>query len=296
MMKCERPLLVLAHPHDELACSGILQRLRGRIRIVFMTNGDGTGRTGNLDPARYAAIRKAEALESLGTSGVAADQARFFGYSENEIYRNMARLKKSALRLSEVIAFFEPIRRSMAEAVYEFRPDVAFTVGFHGGHPEHGLAHFFGVLAVRSLAKEVEAEIPLYQFPEYVVTTLLPEKLRTGYPGEKFWIVLDRRELATKKKMADCYLSRRTDFKKYRRIVGLLNLPRLLVRRENPADWFFGREQVSLVPGDFDYRKVPYRPGFLDHLLEDFEGTPITFQDCTRPIVVAFEEDAAQRN
>ena len=54
---------------------------------------------------------------------------------------------------------------------------------------------------------------------------------------------------------------------------------------------------MSLVSGDFDYRRVPYRPGFLDHLLEDFEGTPITFQDCIRPIVVAFEEDAAaQRN
>jgi hypothetical protein len=50
------------------------------------------------------------------------------------------------------------------------------------------------------------------------------------------------------------------------------------------------------VPEDFDYHRVPYRPGFLDHLLEDFEGTPITFQDSIRPIVVAFEEDAAQRN
>jgi LmbE family N-acetylglucosaminyl deacetylase len=295
--RSERPLLVLAHPHDELACSGILQRLRDRIRVVFMTNGDGPARTENLDPVRYAAIRKAEALESLGTSGVAASQARFFGYSEDEIYRNMARLKKSALRLSEVVAFFEPIRRSMAEAAYEFRPDVAFAVGFHGGHPEHGLAHFFGALAVRNFAREVEANIPLYQFPEYVLTTLLPERLRTGYPGEKYWILLDGRELETKKRMADCYLSRRPDFKRFRRIAGILNLPQAAVRRQNPADRFFGREQVSLVPGDFDYRRVPYRPGFLDHLLEDFEGTPITFQGCLRPIVVAFEENAAaQRN
>jgi len=288
---------VLAHPNDELACSGILQRLRDRIRVVFMTNGDGLARTENLDPVRYAAIRKAEALESLGTSGVAADQARFFGHSENEIYRNMARLKKSPLRLSEVIAFFEPIRRSMAEAAYEFRPDVAFAVGFHGGHPEHSLAHFFGALAVRNFAKEVEADIPLYQFPEYVLTTLLPERLRTGYPGEKYWMVLDGRELETKKRMADCYLSRLSAFKRFRRIVGILSLPRAALRRENPADRFFGREQVSLVPGNFDYRRAPYRPGFLDHLLEDFEGTPITFQECIRPIVVAFEEEAAaQRN
>ena len=143
----------------------------------------------------------------------------------------------------------------------------------------------------------MEADIPLYQFPEYVLTTLLPERLRAGYPGEKYWMVLDGQELETKKRMADCYLSRRPAFKRFRRIVGILNLPHLVVRRENPADRFFGREQVSLVPGDFDYRRVPYRPGFLDHLLEDFEGTPITFRDCIRPIVVALEEDAAaQRN
>ncbi len=296
LARSERPLLVLAHPTDELACSGILQRLRDRIRVVFMTNGDGLARTENLDPVRYAAIRKAEALESLGTSGVAARQARFFGYSENEIYRNMARLKRAPLRLSEVIAFFEPIRRSMAEAAYEFRPDVAFAVGFHGGHPEHGLAHFFGALAVRNFAKEVEADIPLYQFPEYVLTTLLPGRLRPGSEAEKYWIVLDGQELETKKRMADCYLSLRSAFKKFRRIVGALNLPQSVLRRENPSERFFAREQVSLVPGDFDYRRVPYRPGFLDHLLDDFEGTPITFQDCVRPIVVAFEEASAQRN
>lgn len=297
MTKCERPLLVLAHPNDELACSGVLQRLRDRIRVVFMTNGDGLARRDHLDPVPYAAIRRAEALESLRTSGLSADRARFLGHSENEIYRNMARLKKSALRLSEVTAFFEPIRRSMAEAVYEFRPDVAFVVGFHGGHPEHNLAHFFGALAVRNLAREVEAEIPLYQFPQYVLTTLLPEKLRTGYPGETYWIVLGGRELETKRRMAGCYLSRRADFKRFRRIAGALNLPRAAIWRENSADSFFRRERMSLVPGEFDYRRVPYRPGFLDHLLEDFEGTPITFQDCIRPIVVAFEEDsAAQRN
>jgi len=97
------------------------------------------------------------------------------------------------------------------------------------------------------------------------------------YPGEKYWIVLDGRELETKKRMADCYLSRRPDFKRFRRIVGILNLPQAMVRRENPSDRFFGREQVSLVPGDFDYRRVPYRR-FLDHLLEDFEGRRSRFR------------------
>jgi hypothetical protein len=120
--------------------------------------------------------------------------------------------------------------------------------------------------------------------------------LRPESPGEKYWIVLDIKELETKKRMADCYLSRRTAFKRYRRMVGFLNLHRLVVRGENPSYRFFGREQVSRVPADFDYSRVPYRPALLNYVLEDFEGTPITFQDCIRPLVVAFQEASAERH
>lgn len=295
LARSERPLLVLAHPGDELACSGILQRLRDRIRVVFLTNGDKLARSEGLDPARYAAIRKTEALASLATAGLPSEQARFLGHSETEIYRNLARLKKAPLRLSEEIAFFEPVRSSVAEAVYEFRPDAGFTVSFHGGHPEHSLAHFFGALALRNYAKDAEADIPLYQFPEYVLMSLLPGRFRPGESGETYWIVLASQELETKNRMADCYLSRRHAFKRFRRVAGVLNLQHFILRGENPADRFFGREEASLVPRNFDYRRAPYRPGFMDHLLEDFEGTPITFQGSIRPIVVAFEEDAARR-
>lgn len=294
--RSERPLLILAHQDDELACSGILQRLRERIQVVFMTNGDGLARTAGLDPARTTAIRKAEALRSLETAGVPSGRVRFLGHSEIEIYRNLARLKRVPLRLSEAVAFFEPIRSSMAEAVYEFRPDVAFAVGFPGGHPEHSLAHFFGALALRSYASDVETDIPLYQFPEYVLTSLLPGRWAPGYPGEKYWIVLDTQERKTKKRMADCYLSRRSAINNFRRVVGFLNMAQVVFRRKNPSEAFFGREQMSLVPVDLDYRKVPYRLDFLNSLFEDFNGTPITFQNCIRPLVVAFEEACGRRN
>ncbi len=296
LARSERPILILAHPGDELACSGILQRLRQRIRVVFMTNGDKLARSEGLDPVRYAAIRKIETQESLRAAGVSSGDARFFGHSETEIYRNMARVKKAPLRLAEAVAFFEPIRRNMAEAVYELRPDAAFAVAFHGGHPEHSLAHFFGALALRNYARDVEADVPFYQFPEYVVMSLLPRGLRPRDPGETYWIVLDSQEFETKKRMADCHLSRRAAFKRFRRIAGTLSLPQFIAGGEHLSDRFFRREEASLVPRNFDYRRVPYRPGLLDHLLEDFEGTPITFQGCVRPIIVAFEEDSAGRN
>ena len=296
LAKSERPLMFLAHPEDELACSGILQRLRKSIRVVFMTDGDGPARSTGEDPVRYTAIRKAETLKSLETAGVPGGQVRFLGYSEIEILRNITSVKKAPLRLSEAVAFFEPIRRSMAEAVYEFRPDVAFAVAYQGGHPEHDLAHFFGALALRNYAKDAETEIPLYQFPEYFLTSLLPGRLRPGPPGESYWIVLDTQEWNTKERMADCYGSEHSGIRKFRRMVGLATLPQRIVRRGNPLERFFGREQMSIVPRDFDYGRVPYRLDFLNYFFEDFEGTPITFQDCVRPLVVAFEEASGRRN
>ena len=291
----ERPLLFLAHQDDELGCAWILQHLRERIRVVFLTNGDGLAPMADEDPNKYAIMRKKEALDSLKTAGLSEEQTRFLGYSEIEIYRNMAKLKMAPLRLSEVIAFFEPIRRSIAETVYEFRPDAVFAVAYQGGHPEHDLAHYFGALALRNFEKDWGNRVPLYHFPEYELTILLPMRFRPWYPGEKYWLELTQEEADRKLKMAECYVSQLSLIKSFRRVAGLLTLPQYILKRENPVDRFFSREQVSPVPADFDYRRSPYRMDFLNYMFEDFQGVPITFQDCIRPLVVAFEDDFGKK-
>jgi hypothetical protein len=96
--------------------------------------------------------------------------------------------------------------------------------------------------------------------------------------------------------MADCYTSEHSGLRNFRRMVGLATLPQRIVRRGKPLERFFGREQLSIVPVDFDYGRVPYRLDFLNYFFEDFEGTPITFQDCVRPLVVAFEEASGRGN
>ena len=292
---CERPLLFLAHQDDELGCTGILQRLKDRVRVVFMTNGDGLAPAADEDPVRYAAIRREEAVNSLGAAGVAEEQIRFLGFSEIEIYRNMAKLKQAPLRLSEVIAFFEPIRRSIAEAVYEFRPDAVFTVAYQGGHPEHDLVHYFAALALRSLEQDAEIRIPLYHFPEYELTILLPMRFRPWYPGEKQWVELTEEEAEIKYRMVECYPSQRSLVRNFRRVVGFLTLPQRIRRKENPVDRFFGREQICRVTADFDYRQPPYRLDFLNYMFDDFQGVPISFMHCIRPLVVAFEDDFGKR-
>jgi len=292
---CKRPMIFLAHQDDEMGCTGILQRLHERLQVVFMTNGDGLAPAAGEDPVRYAALRREEAVRSMETAGLRANQAHFLGFSEIEIYRNMAKLRQSPLRLSEVIAFFEPIRRSIAEKVYEFRPDAAFTVAYQGGHPEHDLAHYFTALALRSLEQDAETRIPLYHFPEYELTILLPMRFRPWFPGEKQWVELSREELLVKNRMADCYPSQVSLVRNFRRVVWLLTLPRRLLSKENPVERFFGREQIARVASDFDYRQPPYRIDFLNYMFDDFQGVPITFQDCIRPLVVAFEEDFGKR-
>jgi len=292
---CKRPMLFLAHQDDELGCTGILQRLQDRIRVVFMTNGDGLAPAVDEDPVRYSALRNEEAIRSLETAGVASDQTHFLGFSEIEIYRNMAKLKQAPLRLSEVIAFFEPIRRSIAEKVYEFRPDAVFTVAYQGGHPEHDLVHYFTALALRSLEQDAEIRIPLYHSPEYELTILLPMRFRPWYPGEKQWVELTDAELEVKNRMAECYPSQVSLVKNFRRVVGVLTLPQRIRSKGNPVDRFFSREQIARVTSDFDYRQPPYRVDFFNYMFDDFQGVPITFQDCIRPLVVAFEDDFGKR-
>jgi LmbE family N-acetylglucosaminyl deacetylase len=288
-------MLFLAHQDDEMGCTGILQRLHDRIQVVFMTNGDGLAPAVDENPVRYAALRTEEARRSLETAGVTAEQMHFLGFSEIEIYRNMAKLKQAPLRLSEVIAFFEPIRRSIAEKVYEFRPDAVFTVAYQGGHPEHDLVHYFTALAMRSLEQDAEIRIPLYHFPEYELTILLPMRFRPWFPGEKLWVELTDAEAEVKYRMVECYPSQVSLVKNFRRVVGLLTLPQRILSKENPVDRFFSREQISRVTSDFNYRQPPYRVDFFNYMFDDFQGVPITFMDCIRPLVVAFEDDFGKR-
>jgi len=292
----ERPVLFLAHQDDEMGCTWILQRLRDRMRVVFMTNGDGLAPAAGEDPVKYAEMRKQEARGSLETAGLKNGQVRFLGHSEIEIYRNLAKLKVAPRRLSEVMAFFEPIRRSVAEAVNEFQPDAVFTVAYQGGHPEHDLVHYLTSLALRNFQRDAETEVPLYHFPEYELTILIPMRFRPWFPGEKHWLELTPEEGLTKKKMAECYPSQRDLIRKFRRVVGLLTLPLWIVSRENPIDRFFSREQISRVPADFDYRRPPYRLDFLNYVFEDFQGVPISFQECLRPLVVLWEDDFDKRS
>jgi hypothetical protein len=120
-------------------------------------------------------------------------------------------------------------------------------------------------------------------------------RFRPWFPGQKEWVELTREEAETKNRMADCYASQRSLVRNFRRVVGLLTLPQRLLKIENPVDRFFSREQITRVTSNFDYRQPPYRIDFFNYMFDDFQGVPITFMDCIRPLVVAFEDEFGKR-
>lgn len=293
LAQAQRPLVVLAHQDDELGCTGVLQRTSDRVTVIFMTNGDGLAPAEGEDPRVYAELRRKEALGSLRAAGIAADSVRFLGHSEIEIYRHMALLTRQPTNRPSVVDFFKPIHESIAQAIAEVRPDVVFTVAFQGGHPEHDLAHFFTAHSLRTIAGTHSIPIPpLYQFPEYELTILIPMRFRPWYRGEILWVELTEEELVRKRAMVDCYPSQKGLVRRFERVVSLLTFPRRLILREDTQRSFFGREQLSPVGPSLDYRTPPYRIDFFNYMFEDFEGVPITFKRCIRPIVAAFEEMA----
>jgi len=291
----QRPLVVLAHQDDELGCTGVLQRTSDRVTVIFMTNGDGLAPAAGEDPNAYAELRRKEALESLRAAGIAADSVRFLGHSEIEIYRHMALLGQEPTNRPCVVDFFKPIQESIAAAVAEVQPDVVFTVAFQGGHPEHDLAHFFTAHSLRSRARTHSIPAPpLYQFPEYELTILIPMRFRPWYRGEVLWVELTEAELERKRAMVDCYPSQKDLVRRFERVVSLITLPRRFILRADTQRSFFGREQLSPVGPSLDYRAPPYRIDLFNYMFEDFEGIPIRFKRCIRPIVGAFEEMTAR--
>ncbi len=287
----EKPVVVLAHQDDEFGCTGLLQRLSDRVTVVFMTNGDGLAPSVGQDPAAYAALRKKEALSSLRIAGISSEAVRFLGHSEIEIYRHLAFLRQNPTRLTEVVGFFKPIYESIASILREVRTDAVFTVAFQGGHPEHDLVHFFTATALRvDAGKTGGAMPPFYHFPEYELTILIPMRFRPWYRGEKLWIHLTEEELERKRAMVDCYPSQKDLIRTFERVVSMLTLPKRLLLRSDPLQTFFAKEQLSPVHlSSFDYQRPPYRIDFFNYMFEDFQGIPITFRQCIRPLVAAFE-------
>jgi LmbE family N-acetylglucosaminyl deacetylase len=283
-----QPMLVLAHHDDEISTAGLLQRLGPRTRVVFVTNSDGLYAESGQTPAEAAGVRTAEGFASLGLLGIPPEGVTNLAFSEVETYRRLAWLHAGDRTVAQVRPWFQGMRDAVRGAIFAARPDVVFTQAWQGGQPEHDLAHFFTVLAVRDLERETGEAVPLYHLPAYEYTVLIAMRFHPLYRGPRLRLRLTPAELALKLRQMDAHASQRQGFERFRRALGVaLRLAWPFVDARTP-EGHLSVEELGPVPPDLDYTRPPHRLDALTYMFDHFEGARVSFRGSIRPIVRAF--------
>lgn len=284
----ERPLFMLAHHDDEVSMAGLMQRLQGETRVVWMTNSDGLYFESDLRPKDYGELRKREGLASVARIGIPPERALCLDFSEVEIYRRMAALYDGSARVADVHRFFTEIRRAMRATLFDAAPDIVFTQAWQGGQPEHDLTHYFTRRALDDYERETGRRVPFFHVPAYEYTIVLAQRFHPLYEGERLRIRLTDDELATKLEMIESYPSQVRLFGDFRKVFHWIGKVPWLVGGARSIEEFLRIEELGPVPATLDYTKKPHVHDFFTYMFDDFEGTPVTFSRSVLPIVRTF--------
>ena len=283
----ERPLFVIAHQDDELGYGGLIQRLGPKTRFIWVTNGDGLYFLDKVTPEEYGKIRMQEAINAVGAVGIPEKNTQCLEFSEVEIYRHMSFLYKDPDSFEKYRPFWENIRNSVKEAIFDAKPDAVFTGAWQGGHPEHDLTHFFTRLAVDEYEKETGKALPFFHLPEYEYTILIAFRFHPLYKGRKLKFKLTEEEVEGKKRIMDSYPSQYRLFEKFESVLGKVSWVSGLFGGPKSANEYLSEEHFGPVPKELDYSKSTHIFEAANYIGDDFEGTPIGFARCIRPIVQA---------
>lgn len=166
-----RVVVVVAHPDDETIGAGaLLARLRDPV-VVHVTDGAPRDRRwwGRPDlPSReaYAGLRRAELAAALAEAGIAEEQCRSLGWTDQETAHDLLRLADE-----------------LGELLRRLEPTLVLTHPYEGGHPDHDSVAFAVAAAHREMAREGAAP-PVAEFTSYHARDGV---LRTGeflpFPG-----------------------------------------------------------------------------------------------------------------
>jgi LmbE family N-acetylglucosaminyl deacetylase len=289
----KRPLLAIAHQDDELGYAGLIQRLGPQTRIVWVTNGDGLFFEMKTTPEEYGKIRMKEAVNAVAAIGIAEQNTRCLAFSEVEIYRHMSFLQKDPDGIAAHRDFWEGIRQGVRAALFEAQPDAVFTLAWQGGHPEHDLAHYFTRLAVDDYERETGRALPFFHLPEYEYTILVAFRFRPGYKGRRLKFAITPEELAGKNRIVQQYPSQAAMMEKFRKFLNRLGAVGGVLGLPKSAEEYLSVEHFGPVPPDLDYLKSTHTFEKANYMFDDFEGIPITFKRCIRPVVAAFPRNIA---
>jgi LmbE family N-acetylglucosaminyl deacetylase len=284
----QRPLLIVAHQDDELGYAGLIQRLGPKTRIIWVTNGDGLYFEMKATPEEYGAIRMKEAINAVAAIGIAEQNTRCLAVSEVETYRQMSFLQQDPRSIAAHREYWDGFRQQVRQALFEMRPDAVFTLAWQGGHPEHDLTHYFTRLAVDDYERETGQALPFFHLPEYEYTILIAFRFHPLYKGRRLKFTITPEELAGKNRIVQQYPSQAEMMEKFRNFLnklGVLGRPFGLPRT---AEEYLSVEHLGPVPPDLDYTISTHLFDKANYMFDDFEGIPITFKRCIRPVVEAF--------
>jgi len=286
-----RVLFAYAHHDDEIPTAGLLQRLGGKAHVLWLTNSDGLYFESELSPQQYGQLRKEEGLRSVELAGVDLGRTRCLDFSEVEIYRHFSWLASGKNQAGELRSFFQPMLDGILGYLLEVQPEAVFTQAWQGGHPEHDLVHFLTARALQIFETRVGRRPEFFHLPAYEYTILVAMRFSPFYRGERIRLKLSPHELETKLRMMDVYRSQQKLFRQFRNSLRLFSLPAgWLSGGPYTLEQFLSVEEFGPVPGSIDYRRSPHWLDRLNYIGDDFEGTPISFARCLRPLVNEFTD------
>ncbi len=168
-------LLVFApHPDDEsLGAAGLLQRVLqkgGRVRVVFMTNGDGypegveqeyhIAQPTAADYRKYGEERRGEAVKADAILGLKESAAIFLGFPDGGLsclrrqffagppaytspYTLVNCPKASEVIIPRTGYTGHDLTQEMERVMADFRPNLVATTPLQDEHPDHSATYFF---------------------------------------------------------------------------------------------------------------------------------------------------------
>lgn len=207
-----RVIVFSPHPDDEsLAASGLIQRVRagdGRVRVVFMTNGDGykegvrrrlmRQETTSSDFIAYGQVRHDEAVQAVCQLGLQSEDAVFLGFPDDGLddlwTEYWSRLKPFT---SPFTRFDSPpykecfsrtvkysgvdLSNEVARVIQGFGPDWVIMPDPRDQHPDHYTTGVFVLDALRKLNQDGAVSLNNIRILTYLVHYM-------DYPEARAWI------------------------------------------------------------------------------------------------------------
>jgi LmbE family N-acetylglucosaminyl deacetylase len=196
-----RPIVVAAHPDDEIIGAGAQLRRWPQTHVVVVTDGappslPDARRAGFATSQAYALARQRESMTALALAGILPDRVHALEFPE----------QGASFHLVEITLM-------LLEQFLELQPDFIVTHPYEGGHPDHD-ATAFAVHTACALLREEDLAAPvIFEMTSYhnragtmATGEFLPADDSHGDgDGEIATFVLDDEERAFKRRLLACF-------------------------------------------------------------------------------------------